>query len=89
MCRRWGLSKTWRHTLVRIADRRIRCIRRAVRTELAKALDVPVLARIPFDPALGMAADEGHSYLCEHPDRPAARAFTGLADRLQLLLDAS
>ena len=56
---------------------------------LAEALDVPVLARIPFDPALGMAADEGHSYLCEHPDRPAARAFTELADRLQLLLDAS
>ncbi len=56
---------------------------------LAKALDVPVLARIPFDPALGVAADEGRSYLCDHPARPAARAFTELADRLQLLLDAS
>lgn len=56
---------------------------------LAEALDVPVLARIPFDPALGMAADEGRPYLCAHPDRPAARTFTGLADRLQLLLDAS
>ncbi len=60
------------------------------RTEpLADALDVPVLARIPFDPALGMAADDGNAYLQEYPDRPAARAFAELADRLTLLLDAS
>ena len=56
---------------------------------LAKALDVPVLARIPFDPALGMAADGGNAYLHEYPDRPAAHAFAELADRLQLLLDVS
>lgn len=56
---------------------------------LASALNVPVLARIPFDPALGVAADEGYSYLCEHPDRPVARAFAQLADSLQLLLDTS
>ncbi len=56
---------------------------------LARTLDVPVLARIPFDPALGMAADEGRPYLHEHPDRPAACAFTELADCLKLLLDAS
>lgn len=57
--------------------------------QLANALDVPVLARIPFDPAVGVAADAGNAYLREYPDRPAARAFTELADRLQLLLDAS
>lgn len=58
------------------------------RTEpLANALGVPVLARIPFDPALGAAADRGQSYIREYPDRPAARAFAELADRLQLLLE--
>lgn len=56
---------------------------------LAKSLNVPVLARIPFDPVLGMAGDEGRSYVHEHPDRPAARAFTELAHHLQILLDAS
>ncbi len=50
---------------------------------LAKTLNVPVLARIPFDPVLGMAADEGRSYVHEHPDRPAARAFTELAHQLK------
>ena len=55
---------------------------------LARALDVPVIARIPFDPAVGLAADEGRSYPHEHPDRPAARAYAELADRLRAFLHA-
>lgn len=54
---------------------------------LARSLDLPVLARIPFDPVLGVAADEGRSYPHDHPDRPAARAFIQLANDLQSILD--
>jgi ATP-binding protein involved in chromosome partitioning len=54
---------------------------------LARTLGLRVLARIPFDPLLGRAADEGRSYPHDHPDRPAAEAFNKLANELQAILD--
>lgn len=54
---------------------------------LARRLGLPVLARVPFDPLLGLAADEGRSFPHEHPDRPAAKAFIKLANDLQSMLD--
>ena len=54
---------------------------------MARELDVPVLARIPFDPALAAAADAGRPFV-NHPGRPsqAARTFAELATRVAELL---
>lgn len=54
---------------------------------LARSLGLDVLARIPFDPLVGLAADEGRSYPHDHPDRPAAKAFIELATDLQSMLE--
>jgi ATP-binding protein involved in chromosome partitioning len=51
--------------------------------ELAASLDVPVLARVPFDPALAAAADAGRVFL-DGPGAasPAGRALAALAERV-------
>ncbi len=54
---------------------------------LARSLEVRLLARIPFDPAIARAADEGRCYLHDHAERPAAKAFTQLSNELLSLLD--
>ncbi|MEX2399722.1 MAG: P-loop NTPase [Rhodothermales bacterium] len=54
---------------------------------LARGLGVRVVARIPFDPAIGMAADEGRSFPQDHPERPAAKAFFNLANDVQSMMD--
>lgn len=41
---------------------------------------VPVLARLPIDGAVARACDEGTDFLVDHPDSPAAVAYTALAD---------
>lgn len=55
---------------------------------LAADLDVPILASIPFDPLIGICADEGRFYVSEHPERPAAVPIRTLAGRLVSLLDS-
>lgn len=54
---------------------------------LSADLDTPILGSIPFDPLIGICADQGRFYVTEHPDRPAASFIRTLADRLVLLLD--
>lgn len=49
--------------------------------------EIPVLARIPFDPGLSICADEGRPFLKEHPDAPAAKAFAVLANTLEGFLE--
>jgi ATP-binding protein involved in chromosome partitioning len=46
---------------------------------LADELGVPLLARIPFLPAMRVGADEGHPLAAVAPDSDAARAFDQLA----------
>jgi ATP-binding protein involved in chromosome partitioning len=53
---------------------------------LAEELDLEILGRIPFDPLLAAAADEGRSYVDEHTDRPAARAIMDMARRIHSLI---
>lgn len=53
---------------------------------LAGELSLPILGSIPFDPLIGVCADEGRFYVSEHPDRPAAFAIRALADRLITML---
>jgi ATP-binding protein involved in chromosome partitioning len=46
---------------------------------LADELGVPLLARIPFLPAMRVGADEGQPLAAVAPDSDAARAFEELA----------
>jgi MinD superfamily P-loop ATPase len=43
--------------------------------EVAREFDLPFLGRIPMDPKIVMAGDEGTSYLASDADSPACRAF--------------
>jgi len=47
---------------------------------LTEGLGLPLLARVPFDPALARALDAGHPGT--DPDSPSARAFATLAEHL-------
>lgn len=49
---------------------------------LARGVDVPLLARIPFDPRIGALADEGRTIVEEAPDSEAAQAVFGLAEAI-------
>jgi ATP-binding protein involved in chromosome partitioning len=55
-----------------------------VSEELTKALGttVPLLGKIPFDPALRADADAGAPLVIEHPDADAAKALAGIAEQL-------
>ncbi len=48
--------------------------------ELAREVDVPLLARIPFDPRLGAYADAGKMVVEEEPELEVSRAIVGLAE---------
>jgi ATP-binding protein involved in chromosome partitioning len=49
---------------------------------LAAELDVPLLGRIPLEPAVAQAGDAGLPVVASAPDSPAARALQGAAERL-------
>ncbi|MHB1740455.1 MAG: Mrp/NBP35 family ATP-binding protein [Actinomycetes bacterium] len=53
-------------------------------TLLAQALGVPLLARIPLDPALRQAGDDGTPVVLSDPTSPAAQALRELAGALPL-----
>jgi ATP-binding protein involved in chromosome partitioning len=50
--------------------------------ELARALDVPLLGRIPLDPALREAADLGDPVVLREPDSETSRAIVAVAEAL-------
>ena len=54
--------------------------------ELAATHDVPYLGRIPFDPRLAVAADEGTLFMQHHHATPTGQAITRLADRVRAFL---
>ena len=54
--------------------------------ELAAALNVPLLGRIPLDPAVVTGGDDGEPVIVGHPDNPASKAFGAAAARLVELL---
>jgi ATP-binding protein involved in chromosome partitioning len=53
---------------------------------LARESGVPFLGRVPFDPALAAAADQGQPYVALAPDTPAARSLTTIAAALRATL---
>ena len=50
--------------------------------ELARELGVPLLGRIPLEPAVADAGDTGTPIVASHPDSPAATALAGCATAL-------
>ncbi len=56
---------------------------------LAAECGIPLLGRIPFDPRLAAAGDNGLPFVLEHPDTPAGRAFVAIADRVRVGLTPS
>lgn len=54
--------------------------------ELAAALNVPLLGRIPLDPAVVTGGDDGQPVIVGDPDNPASQAFHSAAARLVELL---
>jgi len=49
---------------------------------LARKVGLPLLGRIPFDPAVGRGGDAGSPFAMYDTDTPAAHAFNGIVDRL-------
>ncbi|XP_018015693.1 cytosolic Fe-S cluster assembly factor NUBP1 homolog [Hyalella azteca] len=50
---------------------------------LAAESGVPLIARLPLDPLVARACDEGTNFLLDHPDSPAARAYLDLAQKIK------
>jgi ATP-binding protein involved in chromosome partitioning len=49
---------------------------------LAEEVEVPILARIPFDPKLAAYADEGEPIVFAEPDAEVSQAIVGLAEAI-------
>jgi ATP-binding protein involved in chromosome partitioning len=50
--------------------------------ELADAVGIPLLGKVPLDPALREAADRGDALVRAHPEAEASRAVLGVAEAL-------
>ena len=57
--------------------------------DTARALQVPYLGGIPFDPRLALASDRGRPFVLDHAELPAGTAFLNLATTLQRFCNAS
>ncbi len=55
--------------------------------DMAEALLTPVLARVPFDPAVVCACDRGVPIVLAEPDGEAARSFHHLADAVHAAIE--
>ncbi len=53
---------------------------------LARELDLPFLGKIPMDPRVVMAGDEGTPYLSSDADSPATRAFAEVIKAIEVRL---
>lgn len=51
--------------------------------EIAIEHNIPFLGKIPFDPRLALAADEGRLFTQEHRDTPAARAIEEITNKVR------
>jgi ATP-binding protein involved in chromosome partitioning len=51
---------------------------------LAREIGVPLLGKVPLDPALREAADRGEPLVWEQPEAEAAQAIVALAERISV-----
>ncbi|MFA6449234.1 MAG: Mrp/NBP35 family ATP-binding protein [bacterium] len=54
---------------------------------MASEMDVPFLGRIPLDPKVVQAGDEGRPIVENSPDSTAAKAYAGIVDTLLMFAD--
>lgn len=52
-------------------------------------LRVPLLGKIPFDPRIARAGDEGRLFMLDHADTPAGRAIGQIAGKVKAFVDHS
>lgn len=55
--------------------------------KLAREMGVPFLGRIPLDPRLAEASDEGVPFVIRHPDSEAAKRMIAIAEGIEVVLD--
>lgn len=51
--------------------------------EVAREFDLPFLGRVPMDPKVVIAGDDGEPYLSSGADSPAVSAFTAIVDAVE------
>lgn len=56
---------------------------------LAEDLSIPFFGRIPLDPRLSRASDEGVPFVYQHPDSPASAAVRRIIDQIQERLEGT
>ena len=57
-------------------------------SRIAREADIPVLARLPFDPRLAESSDRGRIFVSESSDTPTAKQLTEMARQIDALLAA-
>ena len=55
--------------------------------KMAEETGVPFLGSIPIDPKVGADSDKGSSFVVEHPDSPAAKAFIEIVSKVGAYLE--
>ncbi len=55
--------------------------------QMASEFDIPFLGKIPFDPRLAVAADEGILFVEEHSDSPAGQEIENIADEVMMFVN--
>jgi len=51
--------------------------------KIARELLVPFLGKIPIDPEICVASDEGKPFVAEHPNSPATKAFMEIVEKIE------
>ncbi|KAI8074671.1 cytosolic Fe-S cluster assembly factor NBP35 [Gongronella butleri] len=54
---------------------------------LADEMNIPLLGKIPLDPRVAKSCDMGVSFMEEHPDSPACKAFEDIIEKLQSMVE--
>jgi ATP-binding protein involved in chromosome partitioning len=55
--------------------------------EMARQFDVSLLGKIPFDPRISIAADEGSAFVDLYRDTPAGRMLIALAEKIEVFFN--
>ena len=55
--------------------------------EMARQFDVSLLGKIPFDPRISIAADEGSVFVHQHKDTPAGQTFFDITDEIRMFFE--
>ncbi|HXR25942.1 MAG TPA: P-loop NTPase [Candidatus Binataceae bacterium] len=55
---------------------------------IAREADLPIVARLPFDPRFAESSDRGRIFVSEFPDTPLGKQLTEMARRIDVILTA-